>query len=44
MRVHFVVLLGAVLVSGPALAQTTVVPTTDQAAAVALVHKAVVRR
>jgi hypothetical protein len=43
MRVHFMVLLGAVLFNGPALAQTTAVPTTDQAAAVALVHKAVVR-
>ena len=43
MRVHFMVLLGAVLFNGPALAQTTAVPTTDLAAAVALVHKAVVR-
>jgi hypothetical protein len=44
MRVHFVVLLGAVLVGAPVLAQTTPVPTAaDQAASVALVQKAVVR-
>ncbi len=43
MRVQCVVLLGAVLVSSPALAQTTPVPTTDQAAVVGLVQKAVVR-
>jgi hypothetical protein len=43
MRVHFVMLLSAALVSGPALAQTTAEPTPGQAAIVGLVHKAVVR-
>jgi hypothetical protein len=43
MRTHFMVLFGAVLVSSPAVAQTTAVPTTDQAAIVGLVQKAVVR-
>jgi len=43
MRVHFTVLFAAVLVGGPAVAQTTPVPTTDQAAIVGAVHKAVVR-
>lgn len=43
MRVHFMVLLGAVLVGSPALAQATPVPTTDQAAIVGLVQKAAVR-
>ena len=39
MRVHVMVLLGAILVSSPALAQTT----TDQAAIVGPVQQAVVR-
>lgn len=43
MRVHFTVLFAAVLVSSPAVAQTTPVPTTDQAAIVGSVQKAVVR-
>ena len=43
MRVQFMVLLGAVLLSGPALAQTTAVPITDPAAIVGLVQKAVVK-
>jgi len=43
MRMHFMVLFGAVLVSSPAWAQTTPMPTTDQAAIVGLVQKAVVR-
>jgi len=43
MRVHFTVLFAAVLVSSPAVAQTTPVPTTDQAAIVGSGQKAVVR-
>jgi hypothetical protein len=43
MRVHFTMLVGALLLAGPALAQTTPVSATDQAAIVAPVQKAVVR-
>jgi hypothetical protein len=43
MRVHLIVLFGALLFSSPVLAQTNPVPTTDQAVAVGLVQKAVVR-
>jgi hypothetical protein len=43
MRVHVMVLVAAVLVAGPALAQTTPMSATDQAAIVAPVQKAVVR-
>jgi hypothetical protein len=43
-NLHLVVLLGAILVSTPVLAQTTPVPTAaDQAASVGLVQKAVVQ-
>ena len=43
MRVRVMVLLGAVLLATPALAQTPAVPDAEQAAAVAVVQKAVVR-
>jgi hypothetical protein len=43
MRVHFMLLFGALLVSSPAVAQTTPAPTPDQAAIVGLLQKAVVR-
>lgn len=43
MRVHVLVLLGVVLLATPALAQTPAVPDAEQAAAVAVVQKAVVR-
>jgi hypothetical protein len=43
MRPPFMVLLGALVLAGPALAQTTPGPPTDQAAIVAPVQNAVVR-
>jgi len=43
MRVPFIVMFGALLLSSLVLAQTNAAPTTQQAVAVGLVQRAVVR-